>query len=169
MDRSIQVCIEGILGAPRIPLGCILGWQLLRFTRAVMGGRQSGMYLHKRINSTVKDAPAPQSVVKDSSADDILIGAKRAPVPGVDPHEQLVRDSVAALKSVLLLLAAAGGRIKLSKCWFLSRVGQLVGYVTDGVTVSTEPSRFAVLDASAPLDAVTEAMIATCRARLGLP
>lgn len=32
-----------------------------------------------------------------------------------------------------------------------------------------EPDRFAVLDASAPLAAVTEAMIATTRARLGLP
>lgn len=35
--------------------------------------------------------------------------------------------------------------------------------------VADEPDRFAVLDASAPLAAVTEAMIATTRARLGLP
>jgi radical S-adenosyl methionine domain-containing protein 2 len=34
---------------------------------------------------------------------------------------------------------------------------------------ATEPGRFAVLDASAPLAAVSAAIIATCRARLGLP
>lgn len=34
---------------------------------------------------------------------------------------------------------------------------------------AAEPQRFAVLDASAPLAVVSEALIATCRARLGLP
>lgn len=34
---------------------------------------------------------------------------------------------------------------------------------------AAEPGRFAVLDASAPVAAVTAAVIATCRARLGLP
>ncbi|MEI6159243.1 MAG: dTMP kinase [Roseococcus sp.] len=34
---------------------------------------------------------------------------------------------------------------------------------------AAEPARFAVVDASAPLQAVSQAIIATCRARLGLP
>lgn len=34
---------------------------------------------------------------------------------------------------------------------------------------AAEPGRFAVLDASAPLEAVSRAIIAICRARLGLP
>ena len=34
---------------------------------------------------------------------------------------------------------------------------------------AAEPARFAVVDASAPLAAVSQAIIATCRARLGLP
>lgn len=34
---------------------------------------------------------------------------------------------------------------------------------------AAEPGRFAVLDASAPIGAVTEAMIAACRTRLSLP
>ena len=34
---------------------------------------------------------------------------------------------------------------------------------------AAEPGRFAVLDAAAPLEAVTAALVAICRARLGLP
>ena len=121
-----------------------------RFTRAVMGGRDMGIYLHKRVNSTVKDAAVPSTAARDSVADDILVGVRLRPTaPGVDVHVELVRDAVAATSAILRALVAVGGRVKLSKCFFLSRVGQLVGFVTDGDGVRNDPARLEHLRALA--------------------
>jgi hypothetical protein len=127
----------------------------LWFTRAVMGGKQMGIAMHKRASQTTDDAPAPDTVTKKSVADDILMGTRHATVLSpkhATPHHQLVRDSIAVAVSVLNAFFAVGGRIKLSKCFFLSRVGQLVGFVTDGRTVAHEPSRLEHFRALQPPD-----------------
>ena len=121
----------------------------LRFTRAVMGGRHCGMVLHRNVNPTLKDAPAASSVVKQSVADDCLIGVRLSPLAR-DRHAQLVYDSVDALVNALTALGRCGCRIKLSKCFFLSRIGQLVGFITDGASVRNDPARIAHLRGIAP-------------------
>jgi hypothetical protein len=133
----------------------------MRFTRGVMGGKGIGMALEKKVSGLVQDAAAPATVVKRSVADDVCVGTKpdlQRPTTLSDTvHHQLIRDSVAALVSVLSDLSDVGGRIKLSKCWFLSRVGQLVGFVTDGSTVAHEPARLEHLRALQPPDNIRAA------------
>jgi hypothetical protein len=59
---------------------------------------------------------------------------------------------------VLSDLFYVGGRIKLSNCWLLSRVGQLVGFVTDGPTVAHGLACLEHLRALQPLDNIRAAL-----------
>ena len=46
------------------------------FTRAVMGSKLMGVYLHQKADRTTREANAPDTVVKRSVADDILMGTR---------------------------------------------------------------------------------------------
>ena len=125
--------------------------QRYRSTRAVQGGRDMANYNHNVINTAVTSPITPQSH-KDSYMDDIMIGTK-SDATASDSHRSLIINAANDLVSVVDKLCTTGQRLKLSKCIFLSPVGNLVGFQTDGETVWRDPARIApIRNLSAPTD-----------------
>jgi hypothetical protein len=126
-----------------------------RNTRAIQGGRDMANHCHNVIHTAVTAPDTPNST-KDSYMDDGMIGSV-SDKSAADPHRKLILDGAHALAAVMRSLVPTGQRLKLPKCLFLSRIGGMVGFETDGIRVWHEPSRLAPIRELKPPASLKEA------------